>query len=29
VAELADDLRRFLHHQPISARPDTLRYRAG
>jgi serine/threonine-protein kinase len=28
VTALADDLRRFLHHEPISARPDTLRYRA-
>src|SRR5262249_880777 len=25
---LADDLRRYLAHQPISARPDTLVYRA-
>jgi len=29
VAELADDLRRFVEHQPITARPDTLRYRSG
>jgi len=29
VAELADDLRRFVDHQPINARPDTLRYRGG
>jgi serine/threonine protein kinase/Flp pilus assembly protein TadD len=28
VAEFADDLRRFLDHQPIGARPDTLGYRA-
>ncbi len=28
VAELADDLRRYLNHQPISARPDALRYRS-
>jgi serine/threonine protein kinase len=25
----ADDLQRYLNHQPISARPDTLIYRAG
>ena len=28
VAAFADDLRRYLGHQPISARPDTLAYRA-
>ena len=28
VAELADDLRRYLEHQPITAQPDTIRYRA-
>jgi eukaryotic-like serine/threonine-protein kinase len=28
VAALADDLRRVLEQRPISARPDTLRYRA-
>jgi eukaryotic-like serine/threonine-protein kinase len=28
VAEFAEDLRRYLDHQPITARPDTLRYRA-
>jgi len=27
VTALADDLRRALRHEPISARPDTLRYR--
>ena len=27
VSVFADDLRRYLNHQPISARPDTLRYR--
>lgn len=25
----ADDLQRYLKHEPISARPDTVRYRAG
>jgi len=29
VTALAEDLRRYLHHEPISARPDTLRYRAA
>jgi serine/threonine protein kinase len=29
VTALASDLRRYLRHQPISARPDTLAYRAG
>jgi tetratricopeptide (TPR) repeat protein len=29
VTAFADDLRRFLRHEPISARPDTLRYRAA
>src|SRR5882757_5626548 len=28
VAEFADDLRRFVEHQPISSRPDALSYRA-
>jgi serine/threonine protein kinase/tetratricopeptide (TPR) repeat protein len=28
VAEFAGDVRRFLRQQPITARPDTLRYRA-
>ena len=27
VEALADDLRRHLRHEPVSARPDTLRYR--
>ncbi len=29
VSELADDLRRYLAHQPIAAQPDTIRYRAA
>jgi eukaryotic-like serine/threonine-protein kinase len=29
VAALADDLRRYLGHEPISARPDTLAYRSA
>ena len=28
VTALADDLQRYLKHEPISARPDTVRYRA-
>jgi serine/threonine protein kinase/Tfp pilus assembly protein PilF len=28
VAELADDLRRYIDHQPISARPDSVVYRS-
>jgi serine/threonine-protein kinase len=29
VTALADDLRRYLRHEPISARPDTIRYRTA
>ena len=29
AAAFADDLRRFLNHEPIAARPDTLSYRAS
>jgi serine/threonine protein kinase len=29
VAACADDLRRYLEHEPISARPDTITYRVG
>jgi serine/threonine-protein kinase len=29
VAEFADDLRRFVEHQPIAARPDAVGYRLG
>jgi eukaryotic-like serine/threonine-protein kinase len=29
VTAFADDLRRFLRHEPVSARPDTLRYRGA
>jgi serine/threonine-protein kinase len=29
VAEFADDLRRYVEHQPIGARPDSVRYRAA
>lgn len=29
IAAFADDLRAYLNHQPISARPDTLAYRAA
>src|SRR5262249_39911218 len=28
VAEFSDDLRRYVNHQPISARPDAVSYRA-
>jgi eukaryotic-like serine/threonine-protein kinase len=29
VAQFAEDLRRFLNHEPVHARPQTVRYRAG
>jgi serine/threonine protein kinase/tetratricopeptide (TPR) repeat protein len=29
VTALADDVRRYLRHEPISARPDTFRYRTA
>jgi serine/threonine-protein kinase len=29
VGAFADDLRRYLKHEPVRARPDSLRYRAG
>jgi hypothetical protein len=29
VAAMADDLHKYLVHEPITARPDTLRYRAA
>jgi len=29
VTAFADDIRRYLSHQPVYARPDTLRYRTG
>ena len=29
VTAFADDIRRFLNHEPISTRPDTLRYRSA
>ena len=28
AAQLAEDLRRYLHHEPVRARPQTARYRA-
>ena len=28
AAQLAEDLRRYLHHEPVHARPQTVRYRA-
>jgi serine/threonine protein kinase/tetratricopeptide (TPR) repeat protein len=28
IAEFSDDLRRYLNHEPVSARPDTIAYRA-
>ena len=29
VSAMADDLRRYLRHEPISARPDTIQYRTA
>ncbi len=29
IPALADDVRRYLHHEPISARPDSVGYRAA
>jgi serine/threonine protein kinase len=29
IKEFADDMQRYLNYEPISARPDTLAYRAG
>ncbi len=29
IKTFADDLQRYLRHEPISARPDTIAYRAG
>jgi serine/threonine protein kinase len=29
VEQLSDDIRRYLSHQPVRARPDTLAYRVG